>query len=771
MARLVGPLAVAALAASLACGRRDVRRHEAAGDSASAFSHLLALADSQYNRGQYDSARRTLEDEIASAGRLGDSANVARGWTTLSIVARWQGRFDEAQTLGEQSVALKRRIGLNAELARSLNALGMIALNRGNFDEAVRRFRETRDAADAVHDSTYVARARGNVGIAYTNMGEFDHARTEFIAFRDFAAKTGNLRDEGKALSNLGMLETRVGDPSAAIEWLKTARARYAKIDYSAGQENALGQMGVAWEELGETSRAVAYLDSALAIARHDGLREAETDDLELMAEVYEDAGDHTRALQTLVRARALADSLKMPAKLGHVLSTAGRAYAKIGRPRLALASASDAARQEQLADSPIDELFAQLETAGLAQHIGESARADSALARARTLVDNLGSGIARIQLALGAARVADEARRSDEVLARIDGMGRDTVLLNPGERSEREALRARALFRLGNVGAAASAAGRAVAAVERLRAQVTSPALRTSFVADRAQTYADLVIALLALNRVDSAFRVADAARGRALIDHLSAARPNLPRTGPTADLVAADSLLRRIDILIERLRIADTTMRSRRDRSEPSATGAVATELAAARASYDSLLQRMTRSSSRSAIAGASTIDVGEIKRSLAPDERLIEYFDAEDRLFAFVVSRQSVAFADTAIPRASIAEQARLARELVVTARARCVDATERALREPHRAARTTRAARGRPSARGRCTRTSLVSAVRRPSGVRPRPLSHRALFDTHAAVGVGSRPTPRARAADAGGGQPRVRAAHARVAGIP
>ncbi len=629
------------------------------------------LADSQANRAKYDSAQRTLQDAVARAGSAGDSATVSRAWTSLSIVARHSGRLDDAQSLGERSVALKRRLGLNAELARSLNALGTLANDRGNYDAAVVRLREARDAAEAVHDSVYVARARGNLGLAYANMGDLDRARTELLAFRDFAVATHSARDEGNALNNLGLVETRAGDPVAAIAWLGTARSRYALIADPVGEENALGQLGVAWQELGENARALAYFDSALALATKKGLLEPETNDLGLIAELYEDAGDHRRALEVLGRARRLADSLKLQSKLGQFLFTEARAYASLGMPSLALSRATDAASREHAADSPIDELAAQLKAAELAQRLGDAAAATRSLARAQALADQLGSGIARIQFALGAARVADAAKRSDDVLAKLTATP-DTSLLTAGERSEAEALRARALFRKRDYVGAAAAGRRAVDAVERLSRQVGSPALRTSYTADRARPYADLVIALLAQNRVNDAFRVADAARGRALIDQLGAARRELPHGGAAGELATADSLLRRINALVEQLRIADTTHPARPDRGASAAAspaaGAVLRALTVARASYDSLSVRTGRAESRGAIVGASGVDVAAIKRSLARDERLVEYFAAEDRLLIFVLSRESTGFVEVPIASLAIGEQARLARDLI-------------------------------------------------------------------------------------------------------
>jgi CHAT domain-containing protein len=650
----------------LACGRDSAPPRAVLGGPADSLA--LDLANSQYQRGEYDSARTTLNDELARAGRSGDSANVARAWTTVSIIARTQGRYAEAESLGERALSLKRRLGLKAELPRSLNALGLLAHNRGQYDKAILLYQEAREVAEAGGDSTYVARVRGNLGLTYANVGDLDAARRELLLFRGFSAAHKNTRDELNARNNLGMVETRAGDPVAALAWLPDARVGYAKIGYAVGEENALGQLGVAYQELGETSRALAYLDSARSVAAKSGLLEQETDDLELTAELYQEAGDPKRALDVLARARMLADSLKMQAKLGHIRLTEAEAYSSLGMTRVALARATEAAQVEQTADSPIDELAARLEMASVAQHLGDSKNAIAALSRAQTLADKLGSGVARIQFALGAARVADLAHLDDQVLASLDRDKSDTTLLTAGERSEVEALRARALFRKKDYASAAIAGRRAVDAVERLSSLVVSPALRTSYTAGRSGTYADLVVTLLALNRIDDAFKVADAARGRALIDRLSTARRDLPRIGAAGDLGAADSLIRRINALVERLRIADTTHPARPDRGASSTFGESTRAIAAARAAYDSLVDRMARANSSGAIIGAGSVDVSSVKRSLGADERLLEYFVTPDSLLIFVVSLRSIDFVAVPVSGATLAEQTRLARELI-------------------------------------------------------------------------------------------------------
>jgi len=631
-------------------------------------SELLAKGDSEYYAAAYDSARHTYEAAAQRAAGGGDSATVARALTSLGLVAWRQGRFDDAKSIGERALALKQRLRLQDDLAKSFNALGLLAHDRGQLDEALENFVAALAAAEAVHDSGYIAKARGNSGLVYQDLGDFDRARTEFLALRDAAAAMGNRLLEGNALNNLGMLETRVGDPTQAITWLGTARSRYAATNSAVGEENALGQLAVAYAERGEPSRAFAYLDSALAIATKSGLREPEADDLELMAELYENAGDHVRALDLLRRTRAICDSLEMGTKLGHIALAESHAYAALGNQSLARTRAREAAERQRVAGARSDELEARLFVAELAQRAGDSVEARQSLDTARTVMAQLSRGTARIKFALGAARVADLSRRSTEVLRALDASRADTSLLTAEERAEMESLRARANLRMTRYDAAADAGRRAVASLERIRQNLTSGAQRTSYVADRAQTYADLVIALLTMGRVDEAFRVADGARGRGLIEHLGAAKRDLPARGSAADIAAAENLLRRIDALINQLRSRDSTRSPDQNRSAEAVDGSVARQLADARHQYEEVLDRAARADPSSTILGMGGADLSAVRRVLARDEALIEFFSTSDRLVIFVVSRERVRWLEVPEGITALAERVHLARELI-------------------------------------------------------------------------------------------------------
>ena len=207
------------------------------------------------------------------------------------------------------------------------------------------------------------------------------------------------------------------------------------------------------------------------------------------------------------------------------------------------------------------------------------------------------------------------------------------------------------------------------MASIERVRAGYQSGTLRTAFLSERAQVYADLVVVLLSRGRTEDAFRVADAARGRALLEHLGAARRQMERsTGSTADLYRAELLLRRIDELTRQLRTLGGEPPAERGAGSVATTRSLEERLDAARSEYEALIARAAGEESGSAaLLGASNPDAAQVRRSLGTDELLVEYLVTPDRLHLFVLRSESTTHVSRVISAEQLASRVRLAREL--------------------------------------------------------------------------------------------------------
>ena len=459
---------------------------------------LLSEGESAYQRSEYDTALTLLERGRRAAEATHDSVLASRALTWLGLTAYRQGRYAEAGTLGERALAIKIRLGLKRDLFKSYNALGLLAHEEGRLTESVRLFTMAGNAARAVNDSAGVAKAIGNLGLAHSDLGDFELARQELSTMRDAAHKAGDARIEGNAFDNLGMLEIRDGDAAAAIPLLRNARDLYRKADYPAGDENALGQLGTAYDALGDPQRAIVYLDSALAIARQHELEAPEAEDLQLIAEQFGHAGDHERALQYLARARKLSESIGLGSRVGDIAQAESREYAMLSRADLALSRAREAASAHHAAHARLEELNDQLLIAEIAQTFGrrpDAVRAlDSATSLARTLPEEIAAGT----LALGRARADDASGNFSGVLTDLAQSHKNIIArLGPQAEWQMHAMEASSLARLGRWPEAVAAGRSAVSTIENIRGRLGEGPLRTSFINDRSDVYAQLVIGL----------------------------------------------------------------------------------------------------------------------------------------------------------------------------------------------------------------------------------------------------------------------------------
>ena len=642
-------------------------RAESPPTDSSSIDSLLAEGESAYQRSEYDSAFVFLERGRRAAEAKEDSTAFSRALTWLGLTAYRQGRYADARSLGERALAIKVRLGLKKDLFKSYNALGLLAHDQGRLTESVRLFTLAANSARAVGDSAGAAKAIGNLGLSHSDLGDFGLARQELSAMRDVAHRSGDNRIEGNALDNLGMLEIRDGDAAAAIPLLASARSLYRKAEYPAGDENALGQLGSAYDALGDPQRAIVYLDSALAIARQHDLKAPEAEDLQLIAEQFGQAGDHQRALEYLSRARELSQSIGLGSRLGDIAQAEAREYAMLARVDLALSHARQASSAHAAAHARLEELNDQLLIAEIAQTYGRGQESATALDEAARLGQTLPEEIAAGTLALGRARVAEASGNSSDVLKNLEQSRAQITRLGPQAEWQMHAMEAHALGRLARWPEAVAAGRRSVATIEKIRGRLGEGPLRTSFINDRSDVYAQLVISLLAVGRTSEAFEVADAARGKALLEHLGTLSHSIPAA--SRNLAESERLLRRIDWLLTQLHQADSVPARDRSLVMRDDLRELSHRLVEARQDYEDHMRRAAVIDPRGAtLIGNARTSASTVLSSLYPDEVLIEYMATADRLVIFVANRVGVRALSVTTTDDQLDTRVRLATELL-------------------------------------------------------------------------------------------------------
>ena len=630
----------------------------------------LARADSFYLEGELDSARSIWRAAISAAETRNDSATIAILLTSLGFAARQESQYDEARDLLERSLALKQRLGLRRELFRSYNGLGILAENEGRLNDATTFYEQATRAALENGDSLSAAKAANNLGLVYGRLGDFERSRDGITKLRDVARAMNDTVSLSRALNNLARLEVSRGDPLAALALLEEVRSLARSTGDVELEENALGQAALAYDALGDPPHAFASLDSALELTRRHGMRRQEGEDLRILGDLYVDAGDYQRALTLYGGAQTVLTELELPEETGDVLVSIAEAQLELGRVDLANQRALEALRMHRAGGYRLAEFGDLVSLAELSQAAGRPTDAQRYLRSAGVLAGVLRTEMAAAEVALAEARVADRAGDWRRVLNVLDGARAPLALTGNAARAEAHAMRARAYSRLNQLEASVAAGRQALDNVERVRGTYVSGPLRTSYVSSKASVYAEQVMALLRLGRTGEAFEVADAGRGRALVERLTVARGDVRSSaGAAGSLIEAETLLRRIDSLVARIRELEQ-VRPPRERGPVSADErSLNAELTTARSQYEALLVRTSETDAvGAAVLGSSRTREASVRASLGGDEALFEYFVLPDRLLIFVVTSDTVRSVTSAIGAEELVARVRLARELV-------------------------------------------------------------------------------------------------------
>jgi len=652
-------LSLAALAVLLSCGHRSDR----AASGRSPSDSLLQRGESLYRAEKFDSARAawTLALRQTRAGH--DAEAEARVLTWLGLVAGRLGDLHEARGLGEEALAIKIRLSMTSELAGSYGALGMVALSENRNQDAVRLFERALETARGANDTRAEAESSGRLGLVLTYLGDFTRARAAQRTARHSARMLGEAHLEANALANEAMVDIYVGDAHSAITRLDTALVMYRRIGFAAGEQNALGQLATAYELTGEEDQAFVVLDSSLSIARRLGLREEEADLLRLIGGLHLSVGDYRIALRYYNEAEAGMRGAGLDANLGSVLRGAANAHLRLDNVPRADALLREALRLHLSSGEPLERLDDLLLATEIDFRIGGLPRAEPRLREARAVADEVNTRGSRIAVTLAEAHLADLAGDFRRVLHVLREAGSELAAGDYGAEWLAMSLVARAHARLGQLDSAVVSGQIAVTAVERLRGALASEALRATYVADRADVYGDLVLALLRLNRNEEAFALADAARSRTLLEHIGSARADaLP------ELIEGERVLRRIDALVQRLRETERGRLRERGESDDSVAAPIAAELAAARGEYEALLVRSAQRNPRAtALLGAEPVRLDTVRASLLPGEVLLEYLVTPTRLIVFAVTAGAVRIHQAELAGPTLAQRIRLIREL--------------------------------------------------------------------------------------------------------
>ncbi len=603
-------------------------------------------------------AARTLLPGLRSRVRASGDPYLEERVEHAACIALYRtGAVAEAREAAENAAAAARRLGDEIGGVLALEKIARTDLAAGRLDDAVLALGTARDAARRLRDDGLAARAVNDLGFISLMRGDLDSAVVRFEEAIALARAGGSKSLTAEILTNMGAALGQRGEPERAM----ASHEEALRILGETGSGNAGLRLSASifmvslCTEMEQYSRAIAIIRDAMPVAEQSGIKEAAVILQDELANTQLALGRQEEALQSYRETLALAKELGV----SRLISSA---YRSIGLLEIERGDLDEAVRALEQSVATIahsaERIFHAMALCDLGDAYrlrGDFDRAEARLLEARGVADSLGNPFIQgnversLGLVLASRGDASEALPLfDSAIRRGRAIGATAVV--------RDALvdKAALLTEAGNLAAADSLLAEAIDLVESVRGRQLGDEIRVGFLSDMKSIYAARigVLSKIALTEraggaragaaEQEAFRVAELAKGRSLLDALAGSRVD-----PGDEVEPA--LRARERTLAARLSALQTVLSEAvsADSWDPTRVDSLERAREATAREHRATIEEIAvRSPSYDALSGnREPLDVVAFReRVLSDDQVLLEYFVGAKETFLFVVGERS-------------------------------------------------------------------------------------------------------------------------------
>lgn len=380
--------------------------------------------------------------------------------------------------------------------AFALSNIGNVYKNLSEYQRALNYYNQAISIFKDIGEQDQEAYSLNQIAITYDEMGEMQKSLEAYKQSIAILHSIGNFTREAITLNNIANIYTNIGEYQKALDAYNQALPVFHSINNRWFEAKALSNMGRIYDFLGERQKAFDYYNKALFLHRTVADKEGEAIVLNNLGNFYDNSGEE-KAIDYYNEALLLHRSLRNRYQEATTLHNIGRVYDNLGEHKEALKYYN--------------------ETLLIRRTIGDRYGESSTL-------NNIGA----LYNSLGEPQKALENYNQALIL-------RQTIGDRSGEAFTLKNI-AGVEAALGNLNQALTQIEAAITIIEKLRTNIASSDLRSSYFATAQDHYGLYIEILMALHRQNpnaghdiAAFEVSERARARSLIELLNEARVDI--------------------------------------------------------------------------------------------------------------------------------------------------------------------------------------------------------------------------------------------------
>jgi len=341
------------------------------------------------------------------------------------------------------------------------------------------------------------------------------------------------------AFANRSIARVHLGDLNGALEDSQRALSLNHQTRDEVQTARILNGLGNIYRELGDFHRALEAFEKSLKIAEEKNQKLGEAFLLNNIGSVYVYQGDYRQAIEYQLRSLKIKESLGKTSQAISSLVNLSESYEHAGMYSPARHSADRALTLARETGQRTELALALKMSARVDLGGGRYTRGLAQLAEARSIFKQTGEQLdeADVLMDIARARLA-QGHYSDAVKAALESRDLARQTSGPVVLADATLFLGQAYRALGKVAEARAALAESIAAVEELRDNVAgAESERESFLAGHTDAYRELLALDMEQGQTAPAFRLAEQAKGRALLDLLRGGRPELDRRESLAE------------------------------------------------------------------------------------------------------------------------------------------------------------------------------------------------------------------------------------------
>ncbi|XP_043647206.1 tetratricopeptide repeat protein 28 [Drosophila teissieri] len=253
--------------------QQDLAVAKSLGDTAGECRAHGNLGSAYFSQGAHKEALTAHRYQLVLAMKCKDTQAAAAALTSLGHVYTASGDYPNALASHKQCVQLFKQLGDRLQEAREIGNVGAVYLALGECEAALDCHSQHLRLARKLHDQVEEARAYSNLGSAHHQRRQFTQAAACHEQVLRIAQALGDRSMEAAAYAGLGHAARCAGDASASKRFHERQLAMALAARDKLGEGRACSNLGIVYQMLGSHDAALKLHQAHLGIARSLGDR------------------------------------------------------------------------------------------------------------------------------------------------------------------------------------------------------------------------------------------------------------------------------------------------------------------------------------------------------------------------------------------------------------------------------------------------------------------------------------------------------------------